>query len=1435
MTLPDGTRETDAERGELDMTRLKALYEEAIAGGFKYEMSITPDTVAVARRALELIILGLWRRRVFKIQYEGMSKEAVAAALEERKAKGGFTGGMPAGAKISAEAAVAAFRAGEKMFLPELKGEPLLVQMTRGGKWTTLEITTRQIQRVFSRAVQNVGFMPGTDGANNLRRGVMVGVQKGAERMGMDSTMHAKQRVNHRQPGHKAREKFYEDTQATDDALGAFLCGRMPQAIESLKGLSSQVVPEWTKYRTYGDVAKNDSVQKLLTGNEELKAYRRAMAKQEAALKAEPENAHAVRAAAILKTEATSLEGHLKRRVLYEKQMAVFHAGVAELETMPLEQVRERHEVNSYEGVTFEQVLLRYGCNEEVPFTVEAIVGERTSGKGKGKNRMHEYLLRWCGYKASRQTWEAAEAIEDTSLIESFREQPQAVHKAAPAQISEAGTIEVANAAVTEGKESRVILDDLSVGDKTAAMAEGLATPTVPRRLQSAAPSVRQRVHEEEEEMALSFRQLVALGSRKKEALELLATKLTVPVRTLEKKVARAVARAEGRLGKAGVGSQETELELNVDGTSVVLLCEPTTTMHELAGALARKLGVNPIQVRICADGERMALTSTVADAQAAKASLHAFTEQTGGGDAAPLSPGGTEVLSMGGSGSQESPVELSPERTEVEGVGSQQAEAAGSGSQESPILLLEESIEAEAGGSLEAPILLLADSEASPPKLRLKRARLAMLQCSDEVGASTPMLEADEADDLIDLTLDELRAQWARAHAAMAAGVGELAQRVDRETAAQQDVDEASTVRMEREAHLYQQVRARLQEQDRMRAGANPLTVALVGHLSVADNQDRVAMAVARAEAGQLPQNATPEAVAVQHALLTMPMSMAMPAAGTEEQAHAEMQVATRQQAPSAAGSAASAAVPPPLAQIECELAVRFAEASGAVRSKVEAKYKMLDELQRRALHGILVVKKKLTVVSGPAGAGKSALLKIVSLLEEPILAVAAPTNGAKRADQEMIDEALPRWSFKPRVEAKTTWTAWGVGFKEKWDAKAVVDAIKRKDPRKAKAEETYMKELLVCDEGAQIFFEQVDMALEVGSVVRPHGHEQRLVLLMDAVQTPPVVEKEKRRDNPGAEMIWDGAFYRTAEAAGELAEYVLENVYSTTEPKLKALAQALRTEDVETAAPLVSEFSETPYDSTFADIVHDNSEIYDVADEKFGGVPSVKVIHARCENPGVLPKMLSDWPSGELKEVREVSKMLVKLLVYEGQQMLYEPIGQANAKTDSGWYLGKGELVELQSYNEVTNQFRVVCPRLKGRPLAWIPEEFVRVNLPGHGSKKLWGPPLRYFDIVTVYSGQGSRYAKAHVRAQRFKGQRNLLYTACTRAAKVLKISGMALDDGGVDLENKMELHPKSVLWQAKQGVGGYSPERIEAAKLEVLKLTSRKGYARAGAAKP
>ena len=93
------------------------------------------------------------------------------------------------------------------------------------------------------------------------------------------------------------------------------------------------------------------------------------------------------------------------------------------------------------------------------------------------------------------------------------------------------------------------------------------------------------------------------------------------------------------------------------------------------------------------------------------------------------------------------------------------------------------------------------------------------------------------------------------------------------------------------------------------------------------------------------------------------------------------------------------------------------------------------------------------------------------------------------------------------------------------------------------------------------------------------------------------------------------------------------------------------------------------------------------------------------------------------------------------------------------------------------------------------------------------------RYEDIATVYTAQGSQRDYVHVHAGRFKGARNLLYTACTRAKTALKISGISLCDEGLDLREKMELHPKSVLWQVKLGLGGFSAERVQEAELRVL----------------
>ena len=93
-----------------------------------------------------------------------------------------------------------------------------------------------------------------------------------------------------------------------------------------------------------------------------------------------------------------------------------------------------------------------------------------------------------------------------------------------------------------------------------------------------------------------------------------------------------------------------------------------------------------------------------------------------------------------------------------------------------------------------------------------------------------------------------------------------------------------------------------------------------------------------------------------------------------------------------------------------------------------------------------------------------------------------------------------------------------------------------------------------------------------------------------------------------------------------------------------------------------------------------------------------------------------------------------------------------------------------------------------------------------------------MRYEDIKTVYSAQGSQFLNVHAHMGKFKGRRNLPYTAITRTIGKLKVSGMELNDGGCDVCEKCELHAKSVLYQAKIGVGGFSEERIEQARLQV-----------------
>ena len=87
-----------------------------------------------------------------------------------------------------------------------------------------------------------------------------------------------------------------------------------------------------------------------------------------------------------------------------------------------------------------------------------------------------------------------------------------------------------------------------------------------------------------------------------------------------------------------------------------------------------------------------------------------------------------------------------------------------------------------------------------------------------------------------------------------------------------------------------------------------------------------------------------------------------------------------------------------------------------------------------------------------------------------------------------------------------------------------------------------------------------------------------------------------------------------------------------------------------------------------------------------------------------------------------------------------------------------------------------------------------------------------------------QGSRHlrraasSRRSVHASHFKAKRNRLYTAVTRAKKVVKISGIGTK---LELRKKIELHPKTVLWQHERCGQGFPAERLAAAHRDAARM--------------
>mmetsp|Transcript_7648 Transcript_7648/g.17110 ORF Transcript_7648/g.17110 Transcript_7648/m.17110 type:complete len:141 (+) Transcript_7648:694-1116(+) len=133
-------------------------------------------------------------------------------------------------------------------------------------------------------------------------------------------------------------------------------------------------------------------------------------------------------------------------------------------------------------------------------------------------------------------------------------------------------------------------------------------------------------------------------------------------------------------------------------------------------------------------------------------------------------------------------------------------------------------------------------------------------------------------------------------------------------------------------------------------------------------------------------------------------------------------------------------------------ELRVLIESAPLSVQAEAFSLVDQLDDEQLRAAYGLLVTQPQVGAVAGPGGTGKTALMRLLVLLE-PSIALVAPTNGSRRADQQVVDEVLPPKGYRPQLQVGTTYTGFGVGFGGRWDSRVVAKAIRSKEPSKAKA----------------------------------------------------------------------------------------------------------------------------------------------------------------------------------------------------------------------------------------------------------------------------------------------------------------------------------------------------------------------------------------------
>jgi hypothetical protein len=357
-------------RGEVKLRRVKRHYHERSYG---YEMPVTPDALAVARRAATWLLVYMWRRALFAVQYDGMSAAAKQQAWAARER--GFSGGMPPGAVISAEEAIARLKAGERSYVRvefgpgdvRLAGdEPMFVNLGSDMRFTTTELNAERAGEVYSELGEELGVRPHSSGVNSGRRNAAVALSQGLDKEGMGQMMVKKLMQHRTSQGTTTFEAQYDDAPHSVD-LGALMMGRRPEAIVALKSLLTTRVQGLAQLRVFSDVPKNDVVrQRVWDGSarrQSLVVAVRDYTEVVRRLSSSDARLSTVRAElATAKADLSGLEGRLRYETKEEARWAMWCAEYDGFDALSSEQLKQRCACADVSKWDLRSLLLHFGC-----------------------------------------------------------------------------------------------------------------------------------------------------------------------------------------------------------------------------------------------------------------------------------------------------------------------------------------------------------------------------------------------------------------------------------------------------------------------------------------------------------------------------------------------------------------------------------------------------------------------------------------------------------------------------------------------------------------------------------------------------------------------------------------------------------------------------------------------------------------------------------------------------------------------------------------------------------------------------------------------------------------------------------------------------------------------------------------------------------------